>query len=584
MQIASQQQPACTIVLQPEHTAAERHAADELSAHLQQITGAAFTVCECDGAVPESAIIIGSGPIARALFPEVALESLGAEQLVMRTRGNRLLLAGGRPRGTLYAVYRFLQEQCGVRWWTPWATYIPSNPELAIGDLAVDQAPAFELRDPFWYASRDADWSARNACTGQLAPLDETHGGKITYKGFVHTFFHLVPPDTYFPQHPEWFSFYDGERRHPEGERHRSQLCTTNPELREFLVERVREWLIESPDANIVSISQDDTWGDCTGACCCPDCAAIDGPEGSHAGSMIALLNYLAGRLGPEFPHVAFDTLAYRYTRTAPRTIKPLPNVIVRLCSIECNFAATLEEPDNAAFAQDIQAWSALSQRLYVWDYTTNFAHYVLPHPNWFSLGPNLRFFQKYGVKGMFAQGAYQSFGAEMAELRAWMLAQLLWNPAQDDRALIDEFLTGYYGEAAGPIIRQYLNLLHDAASGVFVGCYTAPDSPFLRFDVLRAAEELWQQALSAVARDPERLWHVRQGHLAVRYAFLANWDALREQCRQSGQAWPLPESRQAVADAWLAVITEPGPRGWTTMTHVNEGGLTPQAFVAALK
>ncbi len=584
MHIASQHQPACTIVLQPAHTPAERRAAEELAAHLQQITGAVFPVRDCDEAVPDSAIIIGPGPSARALFPEVTLASLGAEQLVMRTRGNRLLLAGGRPRGTLYAVYRFLQEHCGVRWWTPWAAHIPSKPDLAIGDLTVDQTPAFELRDPFWYATRDADWSARNACTGQLPPLDETYGGKITYKGFVHTFFNLVPPETYFPQHPEWFSFYDGERRHPEGERHRSQLCTTNPALREFLVDRVREWLTASPEANIISISQDDTWGECTGACRCPDCAAIDDREGSPAGSMIALLNYLAGRLGPAFPHVAFDTLAYRYTRTPPKTIKPLPHVIVRLCSIECNFAATMDDADNAAFAQDIQGWSGLSQRLYVWDYTTNFAHYLLPHPNWFSLGPNLRFFHQQGVKGMFAQGAYQSFGAEMAELRAWVLAQLLWNPDQDDRALIDEFLRGYYGEAAGPIIRQYLNLLHEAASGIFVGCYTAPDSPYLRFEVLGAAEQLWQQALEAVADDPDRRWRVRQGHLPVRYTFLANWDALREQCRHSGQAWPLPESCQAVADDWLAAVTEPGPSGWALMTHINEGGVTPQAFVAALK
>ena len=80
--------------------------------------------------------------------------------------------------------------------------------------------------------------------------------------------------------------------------------------------------------------------------------------------------------------------------------------------------------------------WSKICPRLYVWDYTTDFAHYVQPHPNWFVLGPNLRFFQQHNVRGVFEQGAYQSHGSEMAELRAWVLAQLLWNPKQDDRAL----------------------------------------------------------------------------------------------------------------------------------------------------
>ncbi len=46
-----------------------------------------------------------------------------------------------------------------------------------------------------------------------------------------------------------------------------------------------------------------------------------------------------------------------------------------------------------------------------------------------------------------FEQGAYQSFGSEMSELRAWVLAQLLWNPViKDDKRLIREFLEGYYG------------------------------------------------------------------------------------------------------------------------------------------
>ena len=38
------------------------------------------------------------------------------------------------------------------------------------------------------------------------------------------------------------------------------------------------------------------------------------------------------------------DTLAYRYTRQAPKTIKPADNVIIRLCSIECCFSHPLAE------------------------------------------------------------------------------------------------------------------------------------------------------------------------------------------------------------------------------------------------
>ena len=147
----------------------------------------------------------------------------------------------------------------------------------------------------------------------------------------------------------------------------------------------MKEWLRESPDAKIISVTQND----CAGACQCPNCKAIDDAEGSPAGSMLTFVNYIAEKIEPEFPDVAVDTFAYQYTRHPPKTIHPRPNVIVRLCSIECNFREPLDDPSNAAFLRDLTTWSKICHRLYVWDYVTDFANYVLPHPNWFVLGPN---------------------------------------------------------------------------------------------------------------------------------------------------------------------------------------------------
>ena len=64
---------------------------------------------------------------------------------------------------------------------------------------------------------------------------------------------------------------------------------------------------------------------------------------------------------------MAVDTLAYQYTRPAPKVTKPLPNVIIRLCSIECNFARPLTDPSNQPFQQDLSNWSLLSERIYIW-------------------------------------------------------------------------------------------------------------------------------------------------------------------------------------------------------------------------
>lgn len=572
---ARDRETAFGVFVASDATAPEERAARDLAEHLAQVTGAPFRVQVLDAdALPSRAIVVGQGAAIRKAFAEVPWEELGGEEAVLRTAGERLLLTGGRPRGTRYAVSRFLQDTCGVRWWTPWATQVPKRDSLEIPALDLRLKPAFEARDPFWFPAFDPVWAARNFSNSQSARLTPEDGGAIRYKGFVHTFFPLVPPEEHFDAHPEWYSLIDGKRTHA-----RAQLCTTNPQLREFLVARVRQWLREDPEASIVSISQNDWYGACT----CEACKALDDAEGSQAGTMLALVNHVAERLEKEFPAVAFDTLAYQYTRKPPRTLRPRPNVIVRLCSIECNFREPLDHPSNASFAEDIRGWSRICQRLNVWDYTTDFAHYVQPHPNWYVLGPNLRFFHRHHVRGMFEQGAYQSHGSELAELRAWVLAQLLWNPFQDDRALIREFVEGYYGRPAAPHILAYLELMHRASEGWNLTCFSRTDTPFHNLATLSAAEALWSAAEAASAGDPESLDRVRRARLPVRYVWLARWKALQEERAATGASWPVPEDLRETAAAFADLARGTHDRPWTRITHLNEGGLTVDAFLARI-
>ncbi|MGA2749582.1 MAG: DUF4838 domain-containing protein [Verrucomicrobiota bacterium] len=560
------------IVIDPGATATEAFAARQLASCLNQITGATFEVRSATRA-PSHSIIVGPGAAARASFPEAPIGDLGGEEFILRGKAGRLLLAGGRPRGTLYAVSRFLQDNCGVRWWTPWASRIPRHPTLRIANLNVRVKPAFEYRDPYWFDAFDADWSWRNCCNGPSSKLPEDEGGCVHYKGFVHTFYPLVPPALYFSAHPEWFSLVNGARSTKQ-----AQLCLSNPQLRDFVVERVKQWLRESPDATIVSVSQND----CFGACECAECRKAAETDGSPAGPLLEFVNYIAEKIEPDFPNVAVDTLAYQYTRKPPRTPRPRPNVIVRLCSIEANFRQPLDSPSNAAFADDLRAWAERADRLYVWDYVTDFPNYVQPHPNWFNLGPNLRFFQSHHVRGVFEEGAYQSHGSEMAELRAWVLAQLLWNPRQDDRALIREFLEGYYGPAAKPI-EDYMQLLWDASQGCNLTCWSPPDAPFLGFKTLAAAEDLWQKAEQSVAGDDDLLARVRLARLPVRYVWLARWDSLRKECLVASAKWPLDDSRRQVAAQWRAVAAGVPGKPWTKVTVLSEGGLTPETFLSGV-
>lgn len=562
---------ACVIVRQAGASVPEQNAAQELAETLKKVTGAPFEVTEAGEQVPPHAIIVGPGAAARKLFPELPFDQLGQEEIVIKTKAGRLLLAGGRSRGTVYAVAQFLQDHCGVRWWTPWASHVPKLPTLKVPDLDVRYQPTFESRDPFWFPAFEPRWAVRNFSNSQSARIGEDWGGCIRYKGFVHTFYPLVPPEEHFATHPEWYSLLNGKRTHDHG-----QLCLMNAELRDFVVTRVQQWLKESPEARIVSVSQND-WH---GACECDKCKAFDDAEGSRAGTMIDFVNYVAAKLESEFPQVAFDTLAYQYTRKPPKTVKPRPNVIVRLCSIECNFREPLEAPANVKFADDIRGWEKICNRLYIWDYTTDFGHYVQPHPNWFTLAPNVRFFAAHRVKGLFEQGAYQSYASEFTELRAWVLAQLLWNPQKDDSVLIDTFLNGYYGQASAFYLRGYLDLMQSASAGWNLTCFSKTDTTFHNFKALAQAERLWRQAEAAAAGNPETLPRVQRGRMWLGYVWLSLWDKLRKECTELGAEWPLPASRKEFAAQWLKLAQGDPARPWTKVTHLNESGVTPEKFV----
>lgn len=550
------------IVVAGDATEPEKYAAAELADFLRQITGATFETSS-PPAAGKSRLLVGPGA-AKLAAPDFSTDGLGTDGIVIRSVGNDLILAGGRPRGTLYAVYTFLEDNLGCRWWSPTVSTIPKKPTLEVSGLNVRYVPPLEYRESFWYDAFDGDWAVRNKSNGNSERLDDKRGGKHSYEGFVHTFYPLIPPERYFADHPEWFSEIDGKRTTD-----RAQLCLTNEEMRAELVKNLKERLRKNPAATIASVSQNDWHKNCQ----CPKCAAIEQEEGSPAGLMLRFVNAVAADIEQEFPNVAISTLAYQYTRKPPKITKPRHNVIVRLCSIECSFSTPLSDERNKEFRDDIIGWSKICNRLYIWDYTTNFRHYVMPHPNLRVLGPNVRFFADHNVKGIFEQGAYQAYGAEMAELRAWVLAKLLWDPSRDGQALIDEFIAGYYGPA-GPHIKDYLQTTHDAveAAGDWLGCFSAHTAKFLSFETLSKGWTQLKAAEAAVANDPELRFRVQVAQLPAMYTFLLRWDEMRKACEEASAAWPMADSAGACFEQFKQIAEK------KNITRLSEGqeGLGP--------
>jgi len=234
-------------------------------------------------------------------------------------------------------------------------------------------------------------------------------------------------------------------------------------------------------------------------------------------------VNQVAEAVEAEFPDVWIETLAYQYTRKPPKTIRPRHNVVPRLCTIECDFSLPLDEsayPQNVRFVEDIRGWSAITDKLYVWDYTTNFHNYVGPHPNFPAIPGNIRFFRDNRVVGLFEQGANEAPHAEFGELRSWLIAKLLWNPDQPVEPLLDDFFAGYYGAAAGPI-RQYFDELQTLALDpeITVRIFDALRGRWLTREFVERAEALWTEAERLAADDPDLLRRVRMSGITTLWA-----------------------------------------------------------------
>ncbi|MBN2449739.1 MAG: DUF4838 domain-containing protein, partial [Lentisphaeria bacterium] len=533
---------------------AVRTAAEELRTYLQRAAGVALPVL-LESAVPPQTPRIAVGPcrLVRGFDPETDLASLGPDGILLRTYGPDVVLAGTPPRGTFYAVNAFLEDVVGCRWWTSTEETVPATPVLAVPDLDVAYTPPLRSREAFYRDAFHGPFAARLRLNGHFARIGPEFGGHLPIVGWCHTFFQFLPPDPYFAQHPEWYSEIDGRRTAD-----RTQLCLTNAEMRREFVRVCRERIRSSPGAGLISVSQND-WG---GACQCAACRALEEQEGSPSGPLLHFVNAVADELREEFPELLVETLAYHYTRRPPAHVRPRPNVVIRLCSIECSYIQPLATGEqNTAFRSDIEAWSAIAPSLYIWNYVTNFRNYLLPHPNLRVLAPNLRTFVEHHAIGVFEQGDAGCAVGDFVRLRAWVLAHLLWDPSRDENALVDEFLAGYYGPAA-PHLRRYLDTLCDAAeqSGVYLRCYLADTEAWLPREALERATTAYAEATAAVAEDPILRERVRRERLPLELVWLQRCSTAGRRIRTAEPlANPFAETPRQAVEAFIALAKQHG-------------------------
>ena len=556
IELASAGRSGYVIYTAEDATASERTAARELQQHFKLVTGAELPIVAESAQPAARAFMVGRTRALRAAFPDLPLDSSGQDGIVLKTAGDTVFLAGGRPRGTLYAVYTFLEDFVGVRWWTSTASYIPAKPTLRIPRVDRIYSPRLQSREVYYLDAFNPAFAARLKNNGHFVPIPDEFGGHREILGFVHTFYPLLPPAKYFNAHPEWYSLIGGRRVG-----HGAQLCLTNDEMRVELTRNALHLLRANPGADMISISQNDGGNPCQ----CSNCQAVAAREGSQSGPIVEFVNKVATDIEKEFPDVLVETLAYHYSQKAPLRVKPRRNVLIRITSFTASRSQPLGEgSQNADFRRDIGAWSAITPRLFVWDYVTNFLNYLAPNPNWRTLGPNVRFLVGSNAVGLFEQGDAKSSGGDLVECRAWVLAHLMWDPSMDEWALIDEFLAGYYGSAA-KYVRAYIDDISDALarSRYRLPIYYDDCRGFLTLKDLNEITKLFNQAAEAVKDAPVLSARVRRARMSVDHEWLLRYRPLKAESVTTGKPFLGPDDPVSGCEAFIANAHVFGMKYW---------------------
>lgn len=514
-----------TIYSGKEATAAEKTAAGELQKFLKSATGATLPVT--DKYTGSKQILVGLLPEAAALLPKIGFNTLKPDEILICPAGNNLVLAGERPRGSLYAVYTFLENNFGIKFWTATEQTVPHLTKIELPETDFRYAPRIKIRSPYIYdLINNPAFAVQCKTYGPTKIIPEAWGGTIDLIGPWHTFDRFLPVEQYLKSNPEYFSMRDGKR---VGGQYQGQLCLSNPKLREKFLSIVFETLRKNPDPKFISVTQNDNENYCQ----CDECRKIDEAGGGPAASIIRFVNFISENVEKEFPNVVVQTFAYQYSRHAPTDVKPRHNVSVFLCTMGTDFGKPLDDPSsklNVAFMTDLDAWNKISTRIDIWDYITNFTNYLYPHPNLDAIKKNIKIFASRNPHLIMPQGDAMNPGniGDLQPLKIWVLSKLLWNPELDGDTLEKEFISGYYG-AAAPKVAEYLALRRDT-----INLWTKPvdcfmfTTPWLDDKTLLNGLKILDDAKSTVANTPELRKRVEILAKPFEYVLVTQYERLK--------------------------------------------------------
>lgn len=199
----------------------------------------------------------------------VQVQNINKNQLKISTENSNIFIVGGSDLAVQNAVYEFLESYLKCKWYSPTVEDIPTSKNIVLSNtINYSYTPNITTRtvhSKLFY--ENPEFAAKHKVTTNAFPY-------YVPSARVHTFNKFIPEEVFYKTNPEYYALR-GTKRLP------TQLCLTNNEVYKIVKDSVASLFRQYPDANVISVSQNDNQQYCT----CEKCKIIDETEGSSSGT-----------------------------------------------------------------------------------------------------------------------------------------------------------------------------------------------------------------------------------------------------------------------------------------------------------
>ena len=455
-----------------------RFAAEELNEIVKKSTGREFAVADASGAAHR--IFIGRNADVDRIVGKARLDSLGVEESLVCSKGGDVFLVGGDAAGTLWAVYDFVEDNLGYRWYQECRDdrraereIVDKTDKVVFCGVATRRKPGFD-----GYRRDHENWGyfrrfrLRHRSNSEIERFVPGYVFKYRGRTLGHGFDQFLPRKTDLPwmklkefpakvkalapafeKHPELFSVGKDGRRTDT-----MQLCLSSKATRDAIWQSL-QWWVEHRGPGIYMLGSNDEH---TGTYCyCEGCLALEKKYGVSCGAMWDCVLDICARLkAAKMDGVYLTSLAYRHqTQICPAGVTFPDNFICDFAPVTWDRALSEVKdetlPDGRIYnwLQNAKDWGrACRGGVSYWYYGSSICGYT-----WGRMSKELREVYDAGVRSAGYCGL--EGGYEFEDLMHHMWFWCLYNPHGDARAEFARACAAKYGPAADAIMR-YTDML----------------------------------------------------------------------------------------------------------------------------